>query len=297
MSAKQLAYLQLHIAVILFGFTAILGKLISLSELPLVFYRLLFTVASLLILPRVWKGLKQIPKSGWLSLMGIGLLVTLHWVTFYASIKYSNVTVCLSAVSTASFFTSIIEPIIRKEKFKVYEALIGMIVIIGMALLFQFGGGYYIGIILGLIAAFLAALFSTLNKGQVEKYPSLAITTIELGTGMVFLAIALYPLSIIQPDTPLIPVDTDWVWLLVLAILCTTVAYVFALNALKELSAFTSNLAINLEPIYGILLAIPFFQENQEMNPNFYLGTGLILVAVIIHPIIVKVRKKRGMAY
>ncbi len=297
MTKKQLAYIQLHIAVILFGFTAILGKLISLEELPLVFYRLIFTVASLFMLPRVWKGLKGIPKSGWLTLSGIGIIVTLHWISFYASVKYSNVTVCLSALSTASFFTSILEPIIRREKFKLYEALLGLLVIIGMALLFQFGGGYYLGIVLGLIAAFLAALFSTLNKSQVEKYPSLTITTIELGAGMIFLGLALFPISSMQPDLQLIPVEQDWLWLIILALLCTTVAYVLTLNALKELTAFTANLAINLEPIYGILLAIPFFSENQDMDPNFYYGTAVILIAVILHPIIIRIRKKRGLTH
>jgi len=279
------AYIQLHIAVFLFGFTAILGKLITLPEISLVWWRLLITCTSIVLIPGVVKAVRQLSKAQLLRLSGIGIIVACHWVTFYGSIKFANVSVALSCFATTSFFTSILEPLIRKQPFKVYELLLGLVVIPGMFLIFTFGGLNYItGISMGLVSALLASLFSVLNKQIVDDIDPLPITLVELGAGMLFLT----PLVPFYLDwlgsTAFIPVGMDIVYLLLLALLCTTLAYVLSLLALQKLSAFANTLTINLEPIYGIVLSWFFFQEHKEMSLGFYLGSFLIIMAVFAHP-------------
>lgn len=279
------AYIQLHIAVVLFGFTAILGKLISLPEISLVWWRLFITCASIIVIPGVLKVVRQLNRKQLLRLSGIGVIVACHWVTFYGSIKFANVSVALSCFATTSFFTSILEPIIRKQPFKVYELMLGLVVIPGMFLIFTFGGMNYVtGISMGLISALLASLFSVLNKQIVNTIDPLPITLVELGAGMLFLT----PLVPFYLDwlgsTAFLPTKMDILYLLILALLCTTLAYVLSLKALQKLSAFANTLTINLEPIYGIVLSWFFFQEHKEMSIGFYLGSFLIILAVFAHP-------------
>jgi len=283
------AYIYLHTAVFLFGFTAILGKLISLPEISLVWWRLFITCTSIVLIPGVVKAARQLTSGQLLRLSGIGIIVACHWVTFYGSIKFSNVSVALSCFATTSFFTSILEPLIRKQPFKIYELLLGFVVIPGMFLIFTFGGFNYItGITMGLISAFLASLFSVLNKGMVDDIDPLPITLIELGAGMLFLT-PLVPFYLNWlGSTAFLPSGMDIFYLLILALLCTTLAYVLSLLALQKLSAFTNTLTINLEPIYGIVLSWFFFQEHKEMSMGFYLGSFLIILAVFAHPFLRK---------
>ncbi len=281
------AYLQLHIAVFLFGFTAILGKLISLPEISLVWWRLLITCSSIVLIPGVLLAVRKLSRGQLLRLSGIGIIVACHWVTFYGSIKFSNVSIALSCFATTSFFTSILEPLIRKQPFKVYELLLGLVVIPGMFLILTFGGFNYVtGITMGLISALLASLFSVLNKQMVDKIDPLPITLVELGAGMLFLT-PLVPFYLNWlGSTAFLPSGMDIPYLLVLALLCTTLAYVLSLKALQKLSAFSNTLTINLEPIYGIVLSWFFFQEHKEMSIGFYLGSFLIILAVFIHPFV-----------
>ena len=287
------AYIQLHIAVFLFGFTAILGKAIQMTFVEIVWYRLLITCLSILFLPEIFKKLRAVPRKQWWQLAGIGILVSLHWICFYGSIKYSNVTVALSVLSTAAFFTSIIEPIIYRTKIKKYEILLGLLIVPGMYLIFSFGKFYMTGIILGLIAALLAAVFSVLNRKMVEKHKPMAITFIELSSGFVFISLLLPLYLYYFPETDFIPTTFDLVNLLVLAIVCTTLAYVLSLNALKHLTAFTSTLTVNLEPVYGIIMAIFIFKENEDLDWKFFIGTAIILIAVFVHPMVHKKYNKK----
>ena len=287
MDRKQ-AYLDLHIAVFLFGFTAILGRLIEMNEMEIVWYRLLITCSSIIIIPRFIRGISKVPRRVVLQLAGIGIIVTLHWICFYGSIKYSNVTVALSVLSTAAFFTSLIEPLVYRTKIKTYELLLGLMIIPGMYLIFSFGKVYLTGIFLGLGAAVLAALFSVLNRKMVAKYPPMSITFIELGSGWIFLSLLIPVYMYYFPQTDFIPSLSDAVYLVLLAVLCTTVAYVLALRSLRVLTAFVSTLSVNLEPIYGIIMAFFIFQENEELNNNFYLGTAIILLSVFLHPLLEK---------
>ncbi|MEM7101559.1 MAG: EamA family transporter [Bacteroidota bacterium] len=291
MDAIKKAYLQLHIAVVLFGFTAILGRLIDLNEISIVWWRLIITCLSLLFFPSVVRTIRQTRLKDWLPLAGIGILVATHWVFFYGAIKYSNVSVTLCCLATGSFFTAILEPIFYKKQIRMLEVVTGLVVIPGIYIIFYTTDfAYTKGIIMALISAILAAFFAVLNKKMVVKQEPMFITFVELGAGLLFLSILLpvYWEFLGDGVNKFMPTTTDLFYLVVLALLCTTLAYVLSLLALKHLSAFTSTLTINLEPVYGIILAIIIFQENQELNPGFYLGAAIILSTVFGYPYVKK---------
>lgn len=290
--SRTKAYIELHTAIFLFGFTAILGKLISLSEYGIVWYRLLFTCISILFIPHIIKKFRAIPPKARWQLAGIGVVVSLHWICFYGSIKYSNVTVTLSVLSTVALFTAFLEPLFFRKKIKIREILLGLMIIPGMFLIFSFGQIYMTGIVLGLLAALGASVFTVLNKKMVSKYPAMTMTFIELGSGLIFLTL-LFPVYFsFFPGTPLIPFGYDWLYLVVLAVLCTTLAYYLALHAMKYISAFTANLSVNLEPVYGIIMAVIIFQEHKDLELGFYLGTAIILIAVLVHTVLERKQKR-----
>ncbi len=286
MKPENKAYLGLHFAIFLWGFTAILGKLISFAEIPLVWHRLWITCLSFLFIPGLFVALKKIPVSRRWVFGGIGILVAMHWVAFYGSIKYSNASFALSALATSSLFTSFLEPAITRSKFKVSDVLLGLLVIVGIALIFSVNQLYTKGLIWGIAAAFLAALFSTLNKKFIGEYEGKAISFLELGSGLVFLSAVLLFTTPAEEIRNIIPGTRDFIMLILLGVGCTTLPYILSINALRYISAFKSNLAINLEPIYGILMAVAFLGESKELNGKFYVGTLLILLAVFTKPII-----------
>ena len=294
---KQKAYLQLHLAVFLFGFTAILGKLISLEQTALVWNRLWIAVLGLIFIPGVLKGIRQIKKSNLLIFSGIGILVALHWLTFYGSIKLGNsASVTLACLATASLFTSILEPLITKSKFQWIELILGLLVIIGIYFLSGVGEAYYWAIIVGLISALLASLFSVFNKKYISGQNSISVSVIELFAGFLFITLAYPLLQTLFPQPQWFPTGYDWIWLLILGLLCTSLAFVLSMESLKELSAFISNLSINLEPVYGIVLAILLLNEDADLNFDFYLGTSIILFSVILHPVITRIQNRRSRA-
>jgi drug/metabolite transporter (DMT)-like permease len=278
------AYLELHLAVFLFGFTAILGKVISLSELPLVWYRLLLTCPGLLLILVFTKRSVKLPIREIGKLAGIGILVSLHWLTFYGSIKASNASVTLSCLAATTLFTSLLEPLITGRKFRWYEAGIGLFIILGIYLIFTFQQMFVTGILLGLLSAFLAALFSVLNKKLISSRDTYVVTFYELTSGLLFLSLLIPIYYWNTPEMNWTPTSVDWIWLTILAWLCTVLAYTLSLNALRYISAFTSNLTINLEPIYGIILAWLLLNEHEQLHVGFYLGTGIILASVGIYP-------------
>jgi drug/metabolite transporter (DMT)-like permease len=293
MDNTQKAFLQLHIAVILFGFTAILGDLISLSALILVWWRVLITSISLFFLIGFGKKLKAIPRKRVLQFMGIGALVALHWICFFGSIKYANASVCLVCFATTSFFTALLEPIFTKKSFKWYEISLGIIVIPGMILIVNnIDLTMILGVWIGLAAAFLASLFAIFNKQLVNEADSFSITFLELGSGWLFISLILPFYFMNTENVAFFPNIEDLGYLLVLALLCTTFAYVIALRALKYVTAFAANLILSLEPVYGIILAILILKENKELDLGFYSGSALILLSVLIYPMIKKYFEK-----
>lgn len=292
MTTAQKAYLQLHFAVLLFGLTAILGKMIQLSALVLVWWRVLITSLSLMLLINVFKLLKTLPRRQLLILVGIGTIVGLHWLAFYGAIKLSNSSVGVLAMGSTSLFSAILEPLILKKKFNFLELGLGLLIIPGMALVVN-GIDFSMvdGLVVGVIAALLAALFAILNKSQVANLDAMSITFVELSSACLFLGLVIVGSGMSNAGFPVMmpPHWSDWVYLLILALLCTTFAYVLSLNALKYLSAFTSNLTMNLEPVYAIVLAWLLLNEDKEVSSTFYWGAAVIMAVVFSYPLLSKV--------
>ncbi len=213
---------------------------------------------------------------------------------FYGAVKYANVSVTLTCMGTASFFTAMIEPLITKKPLKVYELFLGVLIIPGIYFIFYFSEIYTTGIFMGLLAALLAAFFASMNKRMVADQDALTMTFVELGGGLIFLSLLFPVYWQYFPDTAMTGSRMDWIYLVILALLCTTFAYVLSIHALKQLTAFANAMTINLEPIYGILLAFIIFQENQNMDNRFYIGTGLVLLAVFLNPVIEYALSRKG---
>jgi drug/metabolite transporter (DMT)-like permease len=305
--SENKSHIEIHTAVILFGFTAILGKFIVFDQLELVWHRMWIASAGLILFPKVVHGIRKIKRKDFFTFIGIGIIVSVHWVSFFASIKLGNVSVALACMATTTLFIALLEPIITKSKFKWFEFVIGTIVIFGIILILGIGEAYYSSITVGLLAAFLAALFSTLNKKYLKQYNPISVSAVELFSGFVFLTVMIpiiygsfdfSSFSLLREDLtsnfPLFGIYIHSFWyLLVLGLLCTSLAYVLALSSLRGLSAFSAGLAVNLEPVYGVIMAVIFFQENKDLTTSFYLGTALIFLTVFIHPIITKLHRKK----
>ncbi len=283
----------MHIAVFLAGFTAILGKLITLNEGLLVWYRLLITVVTLGAILFLKKQLLRIPFKDVMKIFGVGVIVAIHWVTFYGSVKYANVSVALVCFSATGFFTAFFEPLILKRKISLIEVALGLIAISGIYIIFDFHPQYKMGVIFGVISAIGSALFPIFNKRLLDIYSPKILTLYELGGGLIALTF-LVPLYLIEfPASYYLPTTIDWLWLLVLAWLCTVLSFDLQLNALKKISAFTANLTYNLEPVYGIIMAFIFFKENENLHQEFYLGVLLILVAVTLQMIRISMQQRK----
>ncbi|MGH2642380.1 MAG: DMT family transporter [Chitinophagaceae bacterium] len=274
------AILQLHLAVLLAGFTGILGRLITLKEGPLVWYRMGITTIAMIIF-LMWKGkLKKISIKEIWGIAYVGFLLGIHWLCFYGSIKYANVSIALVCFSASAFFSAFLDPIIMKHKFSLKETLLSLIAILGIYIIMHFDKRYVIGIILGLMAAFFSALFTVLSKRLTRKHDPYTMTLYELGAGFVFITFLLPFYLYIFPHTVMVPTTLDWVYLLILSIACTVWAFILVFSSLKKVSSFTTNLTYNLEPVYGILLAFLIFHENESLNKNFYWGFALIAISV-----------------
>jgi drug/metabolite transporter (DMT)-like permease len=276
------AFLQLHFAVFLAGFTGVLGRLITLNEGWLVWYRLLISSVTMWIVFSLAKKLQRVPVKDILKLSGIGFLSALHWIGFYGSIKYANVSVALVCFSATGFFTALFEPFFSKKRISAIELLLGLLVIAGIYIIFHFDPKYKTGIILGVVCAILLAVVMILIRQFVHKINSQTILTYQLSGGFLALSLVMPFYQKAFPTSYIIPGFDDWMWLLVLAWFCSVLAFQFTVNALQKLSAFTVNLSFNLEPVYGILLAFFRFHENQELNWSFFIGLSLIVLALCL---------------
>ncbi len=290
------ALLQIHFCVLLWGVTAILGKLISLPALPLVWWRMLFVVVALMLLPRVWRGLRALTARLLLAYAGVGALVALHWLTFYGAIKLANASVAATCIALAPAFTSLVEPWVARRPFQWRELLFGLAVLPGVALVA--GGvpdGMRAGVAVGAASALLVAVFGSFNKRLVNHADPLTVTAVELGAGTLVLT-ALAPLlpfvlPVLGATSWVVPGLHDTVLLLFLALACTLLPFALALVALRQLSAYSVQLITNLEPVYAIVLAALLLGEQRELSPQFYLGVAIILAAVFVHPLL---QRRRG---
>lgn len=276
------AFLQLHAAIFLAGFTGIMGRLIELSEVLLVWYRMMFAAFALLLITVITKKIIKLHFSEMLRLTAIGGIVALHWVFFYGSIKYSNVSVSLVCFSAIGLFSALLDPLLSKRKFEWIELLLGLMVIIGIYLMFHFDPHFRTGILFGMISSLLAAIFPILNKKMMDKHQPETITFYEMSGGFFLLTLllpfylAFFPTQYLYPSTP------DLIWLLVLSLFCTVLAFNLSIRSLTKISPFTVNLSFNLEPVYGIALAFIFFKEYEEVGIPFYIGIAIIFVTVVL---------------
>jgi drug/metabolite transporter (DMT)-like permease len=272
----------LHIAVLLAGFTGVLGRLISLNESLLVWYRLGITVITLLLLCLIRGAVPKISLTNGLKIFAVGALVAFHWVAFYASIKFSNISIALVCFSTVGFFSALLEPLVLKKKIAIVELVLGSLAIVGVYLIFHFDTRFRNGIIFGIASAFLAALFTIFNKKVVEENEPATVTLYELMGGFLVLTICLPAYLHFSNIHFSFPSPSDWIWLFMLSWFCTVLAFFLSLSALKKVSAFTVNLTYNLEPVYGILLAFLIYHENEDLRASFYAGLLLIVLAVLV---------------
>jgi drug/metabolite transporter (DMT)-like permease len=279
---KRKAYLYMHLSILLWGLTGVLGRGIQLQAGLLVWYRMLITVISMFVFI-LYKGQSlRISRTDLFKLIGIGTLLMIHWLFFYAAIKYSNVSIALTMLASQGLFTALIEPLVRKKKFKWDELIFSITAIIGIWLVFHVEQIYVTGIILGLLASFVGAFFNILNKDVVSRHSPVIVSFYEIAAGLLILTAALpFYIQYFHPDK-LLPGSLDWLMLLVLGILCTHVTLVLSLAALKELSVFTLNLSINLEPVYTIALAFLIFHENKQLHTGFFIGAAIIMLSVLL---------------
>ena len=297
MSPAQRAQWQIHFCVLLWGFTAILGKLITLPALPRVWWRMLMVTAVLALLPKVWRALRAMPRRLVFAYAGIGALVALHWLTFYGSIKLANASVAATCIALSPVFLALIEPFLTGKRFEPRELLLGLLMIPGVALVV--GGvpdGMRLGIAVGALSALLVAIFGALNKRLVEHGDPLTVTGIELGAGALVLTLLAPLMPILFPSQAgalfELPDARNLALLVLLSLACTLLPFALSLVALRHMSAFAAQLAINLEPVYAIVLAALLLGEQRELSPQFYLGVAIVLGAVFVHPLLVRPREK-----
>ncbi|WP_025145344.1 DMT family transporter [Pedobacter jeongneungensis] len=280
------SYLVLHFAVILAGFTGIFGKLISLNEGLLVWYRVFFSAIILLLVLKLFKVTTDIKWKEKFDISKIGMFITVHWVFFYASIKYSNISVGVVCYCLTSFFTAIFAPLINRNKFNLSEILLSLLTLFGIALIFHFDSSYQLGIGLGVISSAFAALYTIYNERLVKVYDSRLINYYQMLGGTIGLGILLPVYLHFFPVETIIPSLKDTGYLILLASFCTVGLYVLFAESLKRIPAFTVNLSFNLEPVYAIILAFIFFNEGKELNLSFYIGLAFVMISVVLQTFI-----------
>ena len=280
-SGIQKAFIQLHLSVMLAGFTGLFGKLITLNEVNIVWYRMLFTSIILF----VFTGLPQIERKKLLQLGGCGALLGLHWMLFYGSIKASNVSIGVICYSLVGFFTAIIEPIIYRKKISTIEILFSLITVFGLLCIFSFDARYRYGISIGVLSSFVAALYGVCNKKVSVGVKTRTVLFYQMSAGLVVVSMIIPFYLMMFPahqDVLVIPAGSNLWWMLCHALFCTVAMYILQIQALRTLSAFTVNLTYNLEPCYTIIIAFIVFHEARELNFSFYIGIALILISVIL---------------
>ena len=288
-------FIFLHISVFLAGFTGILGKLITLNEGLLTWYRLFFASIILFFLVLFTHKSELTRLKGKLPLILVGFLLSMHWVLFYGSVKYANVSVGVVCFALSGFFTAILAPIINRTKFQKTEFALGLLTVFGIGLIFHFDATYHTGIIIGVISACMAALFTIFSEKLVHKHHPFVLNFYELGGGLLGLSLVMPLYMRLFPTDYIIPNQSDTIYLLILSLACTVGLYILFAEALKGISAFTASLTYNLEPVYSILLAFLLFNEAREVNVYFFVGLFFVILSVALQSIIA-IRKRKKLA-
>lgn len=277
------SFFYLHIAIFLAGITGVFGKLIHLNEVLITFYRMLFAGILLFLMTSFSKKTKvKYSKPELIKMSSVGLLLALHWIFFYGSIKYSNISVGVVCFCLTGFFTAILEPFINKKKTSYIEIMLSCLTLIGIALIFSFDTKFRLGIVLGVISSLIVAVYTIFNENLIKKYDTKELTKIEMIGGTFALAILLPVILQFYPIKNFIPSKSDFFYLIILSVICTVLLYYLLNISMKKISAFTVNLSFNLEPVYSIIIAIIFFNEYKELNVNFFLGLTLIILSLVL---------------
>lgn len=297
--ASRADYLKLHFIVFLWGFSAILGKLVSIPTMEMVFFRALLAMLGIGLVILLAKGTFRVTPRSFLYLILIGFVVALHWVSFFGSGRVANVSVSLVGFATNSLWTAILEPWMNRTRIKKFELVLGFIVLFGLYIIFSFDFQYKLGLILGILAGFTSALFSVFNSKMVRTIPSFTIAFYEMMGCFVGLGIflPLYKLTWATNESILYwPTLMDWFWIAILAGVCSVYAYTTAVELMKRISVFLIQLTLNLEPVYGIIMALIIFGSSEKMGTNFYVGTGIIMISVLVYPYLRKRFDQRAAA-
>lgn len=284
--ATRADYLKLHFIVFLWGFSAILGKLVSIHTLEMIFYRAILAAAGLVVVIFISKGSFAVTRLQLIRLLLIGSVVALHWLAFFGSARISNVSVSLVGFATNSLWAAMLEPWFNNNRIKKFELLLGLVVLTGLYIIFSFDFQYVAGLLLGIVAGFTSALFSVFNSRMVKRVPAFTITFYEMIGICLTLGLCMIILSIFDTgyQVQLNPSLYDWLWIAILAGVCSVYAYSVAVELMKKVSVFMIQLTLNLEPLYGIIMAVIIFGSAEKMNVNFYVGTCVILSAVASYP-------------
>ncbi|MCZ4244996.1 DMT family transporter [Pedobacter punctiformis] len=284
MEVNKKNLLILHLTVFVWGFTGVLGKVISIDAVPMVWYRVLIATSTLLAWFLITKTNLKITRKQFVQFFLTGGIVAIHWIFFFHAIKVSTVSVTLVCLSSFTLFTAILEPLIKKQPIFMGDILVGLLIIAGIYLIFKFESQYTLGIIFGLLAALASSLFSTINSTFVQKSEPSIIGFYELVGGLFWITLyRLYDGSLLNTHFNLSL--KDWFYLAILGTFCTSVAYVAGVSVMRTLSAFRVALVTNLEPVYGIILAFIFFKNKEQMTGGFYIGAVIILASVFLYPI------------
>lgn len=283
--------LILHFTVVIWGFTGILGNLISISAVQMVWYRVMIASITLLAYFLLTKTSLKVSRKQFLQFFFTGSIVAIHWILFFHAIKVSTVSVTLVCLSSFTLFTAILEPLIKKQSILIPDVVIGLIIILGIYLIFKFESQYTEGIILGLSSALASSLFATINSTLVQKSDPKVIGFYELSGAFFWITIYRFITMDLQNERFDLS-GSDWFYLLVLGTICTALAYVAGVSVMRTLSAFRVALITNLEPVYGIVLAFIFFGTRETMSVGFYLGATLILGSIFLYPVY---KKRRGL--
>lgn len=282
--------IQLHAIIFLWGFTGILGKLISISSMSIVWWRMLIGFIGLLIFILSTGRSLNTSKINIIKYLGTGIVTAAHWILFFEALKVSNVSITLTTLASTTLFVAFIEPLFFKRKIWGYEVVLGLCTLIGLAIIFGAETEYSLGIGLALGSAFLAATFGTINGVFVKTDRPTVITTYEMLGGT--MGITIY--SLFQPNIFILPAGLDWVWLLILGLVCTSLAFVVSIEVMKSLSPFTVSISINMEPIYAIAFALIIFREDEYMSPLFYVGALIVMGMIFLNGVIKRRRNRRS---
>lgn len=288
-------YLMLHFVVLIWGFTAILGLLISIPTIEMVFYRTLLAAVGLGLIFWWRKTKLRLPNKDLWIVLGTGAIISIHWLLFFGAARVSNISVCLAGLATTSFWTALIEPMANKTKIKWYEVLLGLLIIVGLVIIFSFEFDYWLGLVMSVCSALLGASFMVINSRLTKRGHPYVITFYEMAGACLFTGLVMLGYLFLYSDAELqlVPNAMDWAWLFLLAGFCTVYAFSVSVELMKRLTAFAVNLTVNLEPVYGILLAVLIFGEKEKMTGGFYLGGLIILLSVCMYPLLNYVYKRR----